>query len=87
MQERHINRLQYFNEQSESTRKYVLPYILKGKATYTTTNSAEKCKVLEIGCGEGGNMLPFLELGYKCWGVELAESNFNNALKFYSENP
>jgi len=83
MQERHTNRLQYFNEQSESTRKYVLPYILEGKAQ-TPVN---KCRVLEIGCGEGGNILPFLELGYECWGVELSENNYNNALKFYSDNP
>ena len=79
MQERHINRKQYFDEQSESTRKYVLPYILEGRV--------EKCRVLEIGCGEGGNLAPFLELGYECWGVELTEGSYNNALKFYAESP
>ena len=84
MQERHVNRLQYFNEQSESTRKYVLPFILNNT---TTKNSSKKYRVLEIGCGEGGNILPFLDLGYECWGVELSENNYNNALKFYSENP
>jgi len=82
MQERHKNRQQYFNEQAESTRKYVLPYILQ-----VIDNENKKVKVLEIGCGEGGNLLPFLEIGCECFGVELSETNYNNALKFYEENP
>jgi SAM-dependent methyltransferase len=43
--------------------------------------------VLEIGCGEGGNLLPFLELGCECYGVELTENSYNNAVSFYAENP
>ncbi|MCL2290464.1 MAG: class I SAM-dependent methyltransferase [Bacteroidetes bacterium] len=81
MQERHKNRQQYFNEQSESTRKYVLPYILQG------IDTDKKLRVLEIGCGEGGNLLPFLETGCECYGVELSETSYNNALIFYEENP
>jgi len=81
MQERHRNRQQYFNEQSESTRKYVLPYILQD----IDTNN-KKIRVLEIGCGEGGNLLPFLETGCECYGIELSEASYNNALKFYEEN-
>jgi 2-polyprenyl-3-methyl-5-hydroxy-6-metoxy-1,4-benzoquinol methylase len=82
MQKRHTDRLQYFNEQSESTRKYVLPYIFEN-----TTIDDKKCRVLEIGCGEGGNLLPFLELGHECYGVELTEWSYNNAVNFYAENP
>ena len=83
MQQRHINREQYFNEQSESTQAYVVPYIeqdLKKPIDKTY-------RVLEIGCGEGGNLLPFLEKGCECWGAELGEENYNNALKFYENNP
>ena len=86
MQERHRNRQQYFNEQSESTRGYVLPYIMQHITEEKSVNE-EPLRVLEIGCGEGGNLLPFLEAGYKCWGVELFEINYRNALKFYEEHP
>ncbi len=80
MQERHTNRIQYFQEQSDSTRKYIVPYISAYK-------SVEHVRVLEIGCGEGGNLLPFLELGCECWGVELMENKYENALQFYAKNP
>jgi SAM-dependent methyltransferase len=83
MQQRHTDRQQYFNEQVESTRNYVLPYIMQG----LETRAGKGFRVLEIGCGEGGNLLPFLETGCECWGVELSEESYNNALKFYAENP
>ena len=104
MQKRHTDRQQYFNEQSESTRKYVLPYIfsrhcgldpqsleqeiLKMLNLIQYQNDGKrKLRVLEIGCGEGGNLLPFLEIGCECWGVELSEYNYKNAVSFYAENP
>ena len=86
MQERHRNRQQYFNEQGESTRRYVLPYIMQ-HITENFSVEEKPLRVLEIGCGEGGNLAPFLEAGYKCCGVELSEANYNNALKFYEEHP
>ena len=82
MQERHTNFQQYFNEQCESTRKFVLPYIMQNVDTEN-----KNIRVLEIGCGYGGNLIPFLEMGFECYGVELEEPNYNNALKFYEENP
>jgi 2-polyprenyl-3-methyl-5-hydroxy-6-metoxy-1,4-benzoquinol methylase len=81
MQQRHKNRFQYFNEQKESTKKYVLPYIQKHFSLLPGS------RVLEVGCGEGGNLYPFLEMGCECYGVELSEFNYNNALHFYAENP
>jgi len=86
MQERHINRAQYFNEQSESTRAYVLPYIMHNISEKLSV-SEKQLRVLEIGCGEGGNLIPFLEAGFMSCGVELTEKNYNNALKFYDANP
>ena len=81
MQQRHKDRQQYFNEQSESTQKYVVPYIEQG---YTTIGKG--CRVLEIGCGEGGNLQPFLEMHCECYGIELSEVSYNNALKFFENN-
>ena len=82
MQNRHLDRKQYFNEQAESTEKFVLPYI-RDKMRSLGVGS----RVLEIGCGEGGNLVPFLKLGCECYGVELSEGNYQNALKFHQELP
>jgi SAM-dependent methyltransferase len=86
MQKRHQDREQYFNEQSESTRKYVLPYIMQGFKG-ADFKEERKIRALEIGCGEGGNLLPFLEIGCECYGVELNSHSYNNAIKFYETNP
>ncbi|MDR2971703.1 MAG: class I SAM-dependent methyltransferase [Bacteroidales bacterium] len=86
MQKRHIDRQQYFNEQYESTKKFILPYILKEVNNGNLFNNKE-IRVLEIGCGEGGNLLPFLEAGCECCGVEISAISYNNALKFYEDNP
>ena len=82
MQNRHLDRQQYFNEQAESTEKFVLPYI-RDKISSLGVGS----RVLEIGCGEGGNLVPFLKLGCECYGIELSEVNYTNALKFHQELP
>ncbi|MDR1729456.1 MAG: class I SAM-dependent methyltransferase [Prevotellaceae bacterium] len=81
MQERHRDRFQYFNEQKESSRISVLPYIQKHISLNRGT------RVLEIGCGEAGNLYPFLEAGCECYGVELLETSILNAEKFYAGNP
>ncbi|MDR1225623.1 MAG: class I SAM-dependent methyltransferase [Prevotellaceae bacterium] len=83
MQSRHVNRKQYFDEQRKSTQQYVLPYIMQ----HVKPCNGKALRVLEVGCGEGGNLAPFLEMGCECWGIELSEGNFNNALKFYADNP
>jgi 16S rRNA A1518/A1519 N6-dimethyltransferase RsmA/KsgA/DIM1 with predicted DNA glycosylase/AP lyase activity len=61
MQERHKNRKQYFDEQVLTTREHVLPYIRKTMPVTSAT------RVFEIGCGEGGNLVPFLEIGCREW--------------------
>jgi SAM-dependent methyltransferase len=80
MHERHTNRLRYFNEQIYTTEKYVIPFINEIKEV-----SADK-KVLEIGCGEGGNLKPFLDLGCECTGVDLASNKIENAKNYFDSN-
>ena len=89
MQHRHLDRQQYFNEQGVSTKRFVLPYIKENYEEYYKLEDSLKSgtRVLEVGCGEGGNLLPFLELGCECYGVELSDSNYKNAQKFYEESP
>ncbi len=79
MQERHVNRSRYFNEQSITTEKYVIPYIEEVKTICCRMN------VLEIGCGEGGNLVPFIKRNCKVTGIDLSEKKIDNAKIFLKE--
>lgn len=81
MQERHKNRLLYFNEQVYTTDKYVIPFI---EQHHCVTSD---CSVLEIGCGEGGNLKPFLDRGCTCTGVDLNRQQIDNARTFFAGHP
>ncbi len=81
MHDRHINREKYFQEQSYTTERYVLPYI--NKLLPITSDLT----IAEIGCGEGGNLKPFLDMGCKVVGIDLAENKILNAEKFFSQHP
>ncbi|WP_273446527.1 class I SAM-dependent methyltransferase [Neolewinella agarilytica] len=79
MHDRHSNKRRYFNEQVLTTRQHVIPYI-KGSMEISSAT-----RVFEIGCGEGGNLLPFLELGCECVGVDLNQVKINLGLKFIAD--
>ena len=64
MFEFHSDRNRYFNMQRDNSLKYILPFIEKIHPL------KEGANVLEIGCGEGGVLVPFLERGCFCVGVE-----------------
>ena len=75
MQKRHTNRERYFEEQTHTTRNYYIPYIKKNIGNLPN-------KVLEVGCGEGGNLLPFAELGCDTIGIDIAVSRIEQAKNF-----
>lgn len=78
MQDRHINRFKYFKEQELTTEKYVLPFIEEVK------DINENVSVLEIGCGEGGNLMPFLKRGCRrIVGVDMSKSKIENGISFF----
>ena len=77
MQERHINRDRYFEEQAQTTRKYYIPYIKRIVGDLPE-------KVLEVGCGEGGNLLPFAESGCEIVGVDIASLRIEQARTFFA---
>jgi SAM-dependent methyltransferase len=82
MQERHLDRKKYFAEQARTTEKYVIPFIRE------TIDINEDTSVLEIGCGEGGNLMPFLNIGCKrIIGVDLAIGKIKNARDYFSAHP
>jgi len=81
MQERHIQRDQYFEEQAYTTQKYVIPFIS------SVREIIPGMRVLEIGCGEGGNLRPFLDAGCEVTGVDILQAKINNAHKFFDKHP
>ncbi|MGL4596287.1 MAG: class I SAM-dependent methyltransferase [Bacteroidia bacterium] len=81
MHERHSNREQYFEEQSTVTKKYVIPFI---ENVRPVTSSLV---VAEIGCGEAGNLKPFLDMGCTVVGIDLAPNKIENGKKFYANHP
>lgn len=79
MQERHKNRSMYFKELTITSRGYFIPYIQSWCTIEASTN------VLEIGCGDGGNLLPFSEMGCNTVGVDIAQSRIRDAKAFFNE--
>jgi SAM-dependent methyltransferase len=81
MQERHKDRNLYFKEQGLTTLQYVIPYV----------NAVKKVdgnmRVLEVGCGEGGNLTPFMDLGCECFGIDISASQIEKAKEFLATHP
>ncbi len=68
-----------YEQQVENTRLYVLPFIEKTKTI------GPGIKVLEIGCGEGGVLTPFIERGCICTGVDLDAPRIELANEFLKD--
>lgn len=77
MAQRHHNRKQYFDEQGITTEKYVIPFISEVKPVDSSQ------RILEIGCGEGGNMKPFLKMGSEVVGVDINSAQLERAREYY----
>ncbi|WP_106831797.1 class I SAM-dependent methyltransferase [Parabacteroides pacaensis] len=81
MQKRHSDRALYFQEQIYTTEKYVIPFIERHKKITADVS------VLEIGCGEGGNMKPFLDKGCLVTGIDLSEGKIAAAEDLFANHP
>jgi len=79
MQKRHKNKQQYFDEQARTTEKFIVPYL----SDLTTIDS--NTTVLEIGCAEAGNIKPFVDLGCKVTGIDIACGRIELAKAFYKK--
>lgn len=80
MQKRQINRKQYFEELAVTSKNFYLPYIRQFVAVTPET------RVLEVGCGEGGNLLPFAQLGCEVKGVDISPQRIVQAREFFAEH-
>lgn len=81
MQDRHKNKHQYFNEQSRTSQTFVLPFLTD------LVNFNTETTVLEIGCGEAGNLKPFVDIGCKATGIDISCSRIELAKTFYADHP
>lgn len=79
MQERHTDRERYFRELAQTSREFYIDYLRKFK------NVGAGTRVLEIGCGEGGNLLPFAEAGCCVTGIDLAANKIENAKEYFAK--
>lgn len=73
------DRRRYFDQLAATSRKYYMPWL----SSYMRIG--EGISVLEIGCGEGGNLLPFAQAGCSVLGVDLAEGKIRAAEQFFAE--
>lgn len=80
MQQRHLDRQSYFNELAHTSRDFYINYL--GKFVDITSG----INVLEIGCGEGGNLLPFAEIGCKVTGIDAATIRIEQAKEFFASS-
>lgn len=81
MQERHTDKKRYFNEQVYTSGTFCIPFISAIKPVVAGLD------VLEVGCGEGGNMVPFIEKGCKVIGVDISCDKIENGKKFLAQHP
>lgn len=81
MQERHADRALYFKEQGLTTERYVIPYIREVKEI------GPQSTILEVGCGEGGNLTPFLDLGCRVVGIDIMKDQIALARRYFSGHP
>lgn len=81
MQKRHTDRRQYFNEQAYTTLHHVIPPLEQFSPL------VPGMRILEIGCGEGGNLKPFLDRGCLVTGIDLAANKIELARTWFSDHP
>lgn len=79
MQARHLDRRKYFEDSAITSVHFYLPYIKKFHPITTCSN------ILEIGCGEGGNLKPFAKAGCRVLGVDMAQIRIEQARQFFSD--
>ena len=81
MQKRHTDRYAYFQELAQSSSVHFLPYI---EEHWHRVESG--MHILEIGCGDGGNLLPFAEKGCITMGIDISSGRIKDAKTFFKKH-
>lgn len=69
-----------YQQQVDNAREYLIPFLEEARPL------TSGMKVMEIGCGEGGVLHPFVEKGLQCLGVDLSASRIENAQSFQADS-
>lgn len=77
MKKRHTDDELYFNELDKTCSNFYIPYL----QDYL---EVQRLNVLEIGCGQGGNLKQFYLRGCNVVGIDINENKINNAQQFFS---
>jgi len=79
MQMRHHERTIYFSELSRSSEKFLIPYIAQ------QISIKPKMEILEVGCGEEGNLFPFAQMGCRVCGIDISKNRISQAKSIYRQ--
>ena len=77
----HSDSEHYLEFLSQNARKSIMPFI----ADSAGLSSYQGLRILELGCGEGGNLRPFLEDGAHCVGIDLNKTKIEKGKEIMSE--
>ena len=80
MGNRYKDRHQYFDELAETSRAFYVDYIRRFSPV------TEGSRILEAGCGEGGNLLPFALSGCEVTGIDFSANKIENARNYFRLN-
>lgn len=69
-----------FQQQYKNSKEYLIPFVEE------VFPLKDGMKVLEIGCGDGGVLKPFVERGCICLGVDLNETKINVGRELMKED-
>ena len=75
----HLDAKLRFDQQIANSGNDVLPFIIEN------LKLPKEARIIEVGCGEGGVLVPFLIQGYHCVGVELQPYRVELANHFLAE--
>lgn len=81
MQARHSNYEDYFKESEKSCEKHYYRYLQQ----FVSFGGKRPLKVLEVGCGVGGNLAFFARIGCAVKGVDIDAHSIDQAVKLFGK--
>ena len=81
MQARHNNYERYFKESERSCQRYYYPYLQQ----FMAFSQAKPLRILDVGCGVGGNLAPFARMGHVVKGIDIDSNSITWAMKLFDK--